>query len=474
MILRSHDLVESLESRRLFAFPIIAGTAGTTGTIDVTAIATDHNGSVIAVGSYTGTIDFNPAGGAARASRGGADAFAALYASDGTFRWVRTWGGTGDEGADAVTIDPTNRQIVLAGHYTTRFNFPIGTALQRVGVAGIRDMFVGTFTSNGHGVSLQQFGQTGSVFVNDIEVGAGGAIGVVGSFNGAIDVDPTSAGVRIEESPTGREAGFAILLSARRRFGWYVSSEADSDQVRFNDAAFDPPTGGLVVVGETNGNYETITTEGRFVMNTGDKPAAIALKLSGAGKLTWGKNLIGSDLTTARGVITDRKGSVFIVGQYMGIVDLDPGTVTRNVTQGSTSTGATFVSKLSAAGAYVWGDALIANGFVLGEAISFNSAGNIAVVGAFSGTGDFDPGAGTRELTAREFVASDGTRSPGVDVFVAEYTAFGGAVLNAQRTGGSVREFATTITYASGLLYTDFEPVTGSTRTLVLRWLSAT
>jgi hypothetical protein len=56
-------------------------------------------------------------------------------------------------------------------------------------------------------------------------------------------------------------------------------------------------------------------------------------------------------------------------------------------------------------------------------------------------------------------------------VFTAQYRASDGAFLKAERTGGTAREFASTLALdGTGFLYTDFEPLTGTKRTMVVRW----
>jgi hypothetical protein len=49
---------------------------------------------------------------------------------------VQTFGGDGDEGVDALTLDPLTGNVVAAGHFTSRFNLligGIGTACRRRG-----------------------------------------------------------------------------------------------------------------------------------------------------------------------------------------------------------------------------------------------------------------------------------------------------------------------------------------------------
>jgi len=462
--------LENLESRRLLAggFPIIAGG---TGAVDVTDIRTVSNGNIVVAGAFNGTVDFNPAGGATRSSAGANDAFVAVYAVNGKLRWVSTWGGRGNETAAAIAIDPLTKDIVVAGDFTSRFTFPIGNGSQRVGLAGIRDAYVGTFSSAGQGISLQQFGKSGSMFVEDVEVSHGGLVAMTGSFNGEFDADPISSRVQLRTSPEGREAGFTVVLKTTRRLFWSASAEADENTVRFRDAAFDPVTEAVIVAGEATANYEILTAAATTSMDAGGGFSAAAIKFDRDGNLVYSRAVAGSDLTAAYGVVVDRAGSAYLTGEFADVADLDTGRTNKTVFQtGPSASGSGFALKLSTTGRFVWGNAINGDGFVLGQAISFNSDGQIAIAGAFSGTADFDPSSASHPLTARRFV-SNGRSSTGVDVFTSTFNASTGALIGAQRFGGIAREFVSTITLdGSGHLFTDVEPATGDKRTLVVRW----
>ncbi|HBQ14606.1 MAG TPA: hypothetical protein DEF51_26920, partial [Myxococcales bacterium] len=77
------------------------GTAGFNG---INSLVTDAAGAVYVAGSFTGSVDFGT--GTARTAVG-LDAFVASFAADGTFRWVETLGGAGDDVAKSLDFDPT-------------------------------------------------------------------------------------------------------------------------------------------------------------------------------------------------------------------------------------------------------------------------------------------------------------------------------------------------------------------------------
>src|SRR4051812_5107326 len=83
------NVVEALEGRRLFSFPV---GIGSTGVDRIVSVASDRAGNVFVTGTYQGTVDFDPGAGTALLSGGGG--FVARYAADGTLAWARGFVGT--------------------------------------------------------------------------------------------------------------------------------------------------------------------------------------------------------------------------------------------------------------------------------------------------------------------------------------------------------------------------------------------
>lgn len=120
----------------------------------------------------------------------------------------------------------------------------------------------------------------------------------------------------------------------------------------------------------------------------------------------------------SRDVDVDDDGYSYVTGGFAGVADFDPGDGEREIT--SVGLKDIFVAKYDPAGAVVWSFGIggVGGGPGLddeGLSVQWAPAGDIYVTGYFQGTADFDPGAGTAELT------SQGIR----DVFVASYTADG-------------------------------------------------
>jgi len=85
-------------------------------------------------------------------------------------------------------------------------------------------------------------------------------------------------------------------------------------------------------------------------------------------------------------------------GYFHGTVDFDPGAGTTNLT--SAGDLDIFVHKLDASGNLVWAKRIGNTGEDDGYYITTDASGNVYTVGNFQNTVDFDPSAGTSNLTA--------------------------------------------------------------------------
>lgn len=96
-------------------------------------------------------------------------------------------------------------------------------------------------------------------------------------------------------------------------------------------------------------------------------------------------------------MVVDPTGSIYLTGTFAGTVDFDPGTgITARTSLGSTDV---FLAKYSA-GALVWVAQIGGTGTERVSSLARDAAGNLYLGGAFAGSTDFDPGAGTQFLTS--------------------------------------------------------------------------
>ncbi|MBA3682931.1 MAG: T9SS type A sorting domain-containing protein [Bacteroidetes bacterium] len=168
----------------------------------------------------------------------------------------------------------------------------------------------------------------------------------------------------------------------------------------------------------------------------------------------WAKQVGGVGNDKAKTIVVDALGNVYNAGGFSGNVDMDPGLGTFTLT----SLGAEdiFISKLDAAGNFIWAKQIGGSQQNYISSIVLDAANNIYATGYFNGTVDFDPGAGISNLS------SNGNS----DAFILKLDA-NGNFLWANSTGGTGNDYGIDITTdPSGNIYTcgsytgtvDFDP----------------
>lgn len=107
-------------------------------------------------------------------------------------------------------------------------------------------------------------------------------------------------------------------------------------------------------------------------------------------------------------LVIDGEGNIVVTGSFMETVDLDPGPGSFLVTSVMSNNDG-FLAKYSPAGAFIWGFSFGNYNNDYGRDLAINANNDIYVAGYFNQTVDFDPGAGTANLTGQ------------FDIFVAKY-----------------------------------------------------
>lgn len=120
----------------------------------------------------------------------------------------------------------------------------------------------------------------------------------------------------------------------------------------------------------------------------------------------WSRAAGSSSLDAGNSIATDSQGNVYVLGTFIGTVDLDPGVGTYTV---STATAASeiFLQKLDQTGNFVWAKTFAGRLDEYAGALVVNG-NDVYICGNFSGTVDFDPGPGVNTLIASGSSLSDG------------------------------------------------------------------
>lgn len=129
-------------------------------------------------------------------------------------------------------------------------------------------------------------------------------------------------------------------------------------------------------------------------------------KMDANGQLIWAKSFGGTASDYPQDIAVDANGNVYVIGYFKSTVDFDPNAGVTSISAHGASD--VYIEKLDANGQLIWVKTMGGTSLDEGAAISIDEAGNIYTTGLFRNTVDFDPGAGTAELTS----------NGGKDVFV--------------------------------------------------------
>jgi len=171
----------------------------------------------------------------------------------------------------------------------------------------------------------------------------------------------------------------------------------------------------------------------------------------------WSQPLGSGQNEDGRSICTDDNGNVYSTGFYRATVDFDNSVGTANLT--AVAGADIFVKKTDVDGNFQWAVSMGGTQDDVPQDVHVDAFGNVFVTGYFSGTADFDPGAGTANLT------SNGSS----DIYVVKLDANGNYVWahNFGSTGGDTGITLDTDNagnvFVSGFFYgsADFDPGAG-------------
>ena len=115
---------------------------------------------------------------------------------------------------------------------------------------------------------------------------------------------------------------------------------------------------------------------------------------------SWAKAIgSGANLINDNGysIAADASANIYTVGEFGGTVDFDPGIGVYNLTAAGPES--IFISKLDSAGNFVWAKAMGGTNIDFSQSIVLDASGNVYTTGTFRWTVDFNPGAGTYNLS---------------------------------------------------------------------------
>jgi gliding motility-associated-like protein len=287
-----------------------------------------------------------------------------------------------------------------------------------------------------------------------ITTDATGNVFVVGRFHNTVDFDPGPGVFNLTAVGFDNRGPFIMKLGTDGSFLW--ARTLTSTLYCFLGSIATDAAGNLYLTGSFDGTVDFDPGPGTFnITNSGSFDSNFLCKLDASGNFLWATNTVSNNTQGISSITVDAAQNVYTLGHFRGTVDFDPGA--GSFTLSPLGQYDVFITKTDANGNFIYTQRLGGTSFDFGGSISTDNGGNVYVSGTFQGTADFDPGAGTFNMT------SSGLR----DVFIVKLTPDGNFVWAKMLGGATTDELGLAIktdtngnTYGTGL-YTgtwDFDP----------------
>ncbi len=382
------------------------------------AIATDASGNVYTTGFFYGTVDFDPGPAVFNlTSAGGLEIFISKTDGAGNLMWAKRMGGAADDVSQDIAVDAAGN-VYTTGQFQATVDFDPGAGTFNISSNGARDIFISKLDAAGNFVWAKRVGGINDDAGLSLITDAAGNLFSTGYFQATADFDPGAGTSNLTSSGSGDI--FVLKLDGSGNFAWAKKTGGINHEA--GNAIAADASGNLYVTGAFLQTVDFDPGAGIVNLTAAGSSDIFVFKLDGSGNFAWAKQLGGSNNEEGFSICTDAAGNVLTTGYFMGTADFDPGVPAYNLTSSSADV---FISKLDAAGNFIWAKQFGGTGNARGFAITTDAAGNVYSTGRFYLTVDFDPGAGTYNRTS----------AGGSDIFISKLNASGNQLWTAQLGG---------------------------------------
>jgi len=315
-------------------------------------------------------------------------------AQDHVFDWARNYGNALPSVGLSVTADQWNDPIVT-GQFQGTVDFDAGPGVVELTSNGGADVFVQKLDRNGDLLWARSFGGPLFDYGWSVTTDQVGNVLVTGSFQGTVDFDPGPGTLNI--TAVSLLDMFIIKLDAMGNLIWIKTIGGPQSETGVSIAT--NSNDDILIVGEFADTVDFDPNAGvHNLTSNGPNTDVFILHLDSDGDLIWARSFGGTDTDEARTVVVDANDDLYLLGNYRGTIDLDPGIGTAiNVSAGNTDV---FVQKFDAGGNLIWGTSFGGTGLDQGLDLDLDHLGNVYTTGYFLETTDLDPGTSVQNHTA--------------------------------------------------------------------------
>lgn len=361
-------------------------------------VAVDSDGNIFVTGWFGGTIDLDPGPLADWRETFDplmSDVFLVKLDPEGSYLWGHTWGRMGNDTRIYGVAADIGGYVYVTGQYSGKVDFDPGPGVEEHTGNGDWDVYVTKFSPTGEHVWARTWGGDNTEAPLDIEV-SGGQVITCGWFGSeAIDFNPGPGSDM--HYITGGHKSFLSNLSQNGDYHWARTWGGANGMVNPSGVATDT-SGSIYVAGDFQGTVDFDPGSGNDLHSTsGDSDFdAFLSKFGLAGNHLWVRVWGGTGGDGVYGMAGDGSGNSYVIGNFEGTVDFDPG---PGIDTHLSSDGYRFLTTFDSSGAHLW-----ACNWGTAEtelrSVAADGLGGIYITGVLKNTVDLDPGPGVSEFTS--------------------------------------------------------------------------
>lgn len=355
------------------------------GAIDenINSISLDGAANIYAIGSFKGTVDFDPGNQSFNLTGGNRSIFILKLQTTGIFEWAKAIDATSNVVGNSIVADSFGNNY-FTGSFTGECDFDPGAG--SFNMIGENYIFNSKLDSSGNFVWSNSAGASSSILPKSITTDLSGNVYVTGIFHGTVDFDAGPSVKTLSTAPTDFSGDvFIAKFNSSGSLTW-VKQIGDlysdfSTSIIVNSSGYIYTIGGFRGTVDFNPGPGTFNLEGSLAY-----PNPFIIKLSPNGNFVWAKALVDSSIfALANSITLDGSQNIIIAGKH----NQDP---FINMSQA-------FLRKLNPSGSTLWTH-IYGGGWSEACAVKTNAVGDIYISGNFSGNVDFDPGSGFYNLNS--------------------------------------------------------------------------
>lgn len=370
-------------------------TVGGSGPEYAGCIRLDASGNVYTIGTYSGTVDFDPGPGlAVLDGAGGKTGFITKTAPDGKLIWAKMIPAR----SPMTTFDlDASGNIYIPGFFSAAtLDVGPGTAVHTLTRKGTTDAYITKLDASGELVWVKQFGGTGDTKINALDIDPSGNICFVGDHTGSTDMDP-GPGIADYTGGTGSYTRIFIgRLNASGNFSWARSLEASASSFSSAVAIRTDASGNILTTGYIHDTVDFDPGPGLEQRSSKGMADPFMAKLDASGNFVFAKIMGGLEPDWAYALAVDNEGNVYGSGTFDGTADFDPGGGGHLVSSvGMRGSPDIYLVKFSSSGVLQWVNTYGTPGPDKSWALATDTENNVYLSGTFAGTIDFNPSGST-------------------------------------------------------------------------------